>query len=109
VTLQKKKDEESKEKKLVDEAEARRLADEAEAKWEVVEEVEAKKREDELLKKQQLQDLSQTPNTPSTPNLGIVNMPPQDYTPLNVILEILLFFSSLEFQGHYGRYWRLLL
>jgi hypothetical protein len=94
-----KKVEEAKEKKLVDEAEAKRLVDEAEAKWEA-EEVEAKKKEDELLKQHQLQDLSQTPNTPSTPNLGIVNMPPQDYTPLNVILGDSSFSSqALNFEG----------
>jgi hypothetical protein len=61
---------------------------------------EAKKKEDELLKQHQLQDLSQTPNTPSTPNLGIVNMPPQDYTPLNAIPGDSSFSSqALNFEG----------
>jgi hypothetical protein len=53
-----------------------------------------------LKKQHQLQDLGQTPSTPSTPNLGIVNMPPHDYTPLNVIPGDSSFSSqALNFEG----------
>jgi hypothetical protein len=47
-----------------------------------------------------LKDLSQTQITPSTPNLGIVKMSPQDYTPLNVIPGDSSFSSqALNFKG----------
>jgi hypothetical protein len=86
-------------KMLSDEVEDKRLDDEAEAKW-VANEVEAKKKEDELLKQHQLQNLSQTPNTPSTPNLGIVNIPPQEYTPISTIPWDSSFSSqALNFKG----------
>jgi len=58
-----------------------------------------KQKIDEMLIKKQLQDLSQTPKTPSTPNLGIVNIPPQYSTPLNVIMrDYSLSSQSLNFE-----------
>ena len=82
---------------MANEAETKRLVEEAEAKREI-EEVKAKKKVDELLKQHQLQDLSQTPNTSSTPILGIMNMPPQDYTPLNIIpMDSSFSYQSLNF------------
>jgi hypothetical protein len=84
---------------LVDEEEAKRLVDEVESKR-TFEESKAKKKEDDLVKQHQLHCLSQTPSTPSTPNLGIVNMPPQDYTPLNSVPEDSYFSSqALNFEG----------
>jgi hypothetical protein len=72
------------------------LVDEAEAKQET-DEVEAQRKEKELLKQQQLR---KTPSTPSTPNLGIVNIPPQDFTPLNAIPgDSSLLSQALNFKG----------
>jgi hypothetical protein len=96
--LQKKKVEEEA-KRLVDEAEARKLVDEAEAK-QLVEEVEAKRKVEEQLKQQKSQELTKTPSSPSMPNLGIVNIPPQEYTPLNAIPGDSTFSSQvLNFEG----------
>jgi hypothetical protein len=53
------------------------LADEAYAK-KVIDEAEAQRKAEALLKQQQLR---KTPSTPSMPNLGIVNVPPQDLPP----------------------------
>jgi hypothetical protein len=98
ASLQKKKDEEEA-KRLANEEKAKNLVDEAEAK-QLAEEVEAKRKANKQLKQQKSQELSKDPSGPSTPNLGIVNIPPQEYTPLNVILGDSTFSSQvLNFEG----------
>jgi flagellar hook-length control protein FliK len=115
--LQNKKEEEAMANKLVDETEAKRLVDEEEAKLSVDEaeakrssdeakekwvanEVEAKKKATNILKQQKLQNLTHTPISPSTPNLGIVNVPPQEYTPISTIPGDSSFSSqALNFEG----------
>jgi hypothetical protein len=79
-------------KRLVDEAEAKILVDEVEEKW-VVNEAEAKKKTDEFLK----HNLSQNPSTPSIPNMGIVNVPPQEYTHKYHSRRFLLLLPNPEF------------
>jgi hypothetical protein len=60
-------------------------------------EAEAQRKEEVLLKQQQLR---KTLSTPSMPNLGIVNVPPQDFTPLNAILgDSSLSSQDLNFEG----------
>jgi len=98
MTSRKKKVEEEA-KRLVDEVEAKRLVDMEEAKR-LAEETEAQRKAEELLKQHQSLKLSKTPSTPSTPNLGIFNITPQAYTPINVILGDSSFFSQdLNFEG----------
>jgi hypothetical protein len=106
VSLQKKKVEEEA-KRLDDQAEARRLTNETEAKR-LVEEVEAKKKANEQFKQRKSQELSKALSIPSMPNLYIVNIPPQEYTPLNAIPSDSTFSSQvLNFEdvvvaiGHY--------
>jgi hypothetical protein len=102
ATLQKKKEEEAKNlaeeeeaKRLANEAQAKKLAEEAEAKR-LADEAESKKKVDEILKK----NLNQTPGTPSTPNLGIVNIPPPEYTPISSIPgDSSLSSQALNFEG----------
>jgi hypothetical protein len=74
-------EEEEEAKRLADEAQANKLANEAEEKR-LDDEAKSKKKEDEILKK----NLTQTPSTPSTPNVCLVNIPPPKYTPISTIL-----------------------
>jgi hypothetical protein len=63
-------------------------------------EAEAKKKEDKLLKQQQLYNLIQTRSSPSTPNLSILNVPPQEYTPISTILGNSSFScQAMNFEG----------
>jgi hypothetical protein len=84
---------------LADEVEARRMDDKAEAK-QLDKDTEAQRKEKELLKQKQSQEFSKTPNTRSMPNLSIINIPPQDYTPINAIPGDSSFSSqALNFEG----------
>jgi hypothetical protein len=100
--LQKKKEEEAKNlvedeeaKRLSNEAQARKLVEEAEVKR-LADEAESKRKDDEFLKK----NLNQTLGIPSTPTLGIVNIPPPEYTPISSIPgDSSLSSQALNFEG----------
>jgi hypothetical protein len=90
---------------LVEDEEDKRLANEAQSR-KLVEEVEVKRLADKAKSKRKIDDLlkhnlNQTPGTLSTPTLGILNIPPLEYTPIiSIPRDSSLSSQALKFEGY---------